>query len=101
MDHDLFAVDPELQRALENVGELLVVVAVQRDDAALLHENASHHNVVADDEMALQQRVQVFDRDRIPGNVFQSAFSGGALLRDRALRSATLLRREDRLLRLS
>jgi len=34
VDHDLFAVDPELERAVEDVGELLVVVAVFGDDAA-------------------------------------------------------------------
>ena len=34
MDHDLFAVDPELQRAVEDIGELLVVMAVFGNNAA-------------------------------------------------------------------
>lgn len=34
VDHDFFAIDPELERAVEDVSELLVVVAVFGNDAA-------------------------------------------------------------------
>ena len=74
--HDLFAVNPELQCAFQNIGELLVVMTVQRDDAALLHQDPRHHDVVTHHKLALQQRVQVFQIDRMPGNVFQFHLAG-------------------------
>ena len=71
VDDDFFAVDPELERAFENVGELLVVVAVLGDDAAFLQQHASQHDFLADDELALQERVKVFERDGAPGDVLR------------------------------
>jgi hypothetical protein len=59
VDHDFFAVDPELEGAFEDIGDLLIVVAVQGDNAALLHEDAGDHDVLADYQLALQERVEV------------------------------------------
>ena len=67
------SVDPELQCPVENIGDLFVGVAVFGDDAAFLKQNAGQHDILANDEMALQQRVEVFEFDRAPGNVLESA----------------------------
>src|SRR2546428_9461132 len=58
MDRDLAAVDPELQRTFQNVGDLLIDVAMVGHDAALLQQDARQHNVMADHELTLEQRVQ-------------------------------------------
>ena len=50
---DLFAVDPELESAFEDVGELLVVMAVLGDDASFFQKDAGEHDFLADDELAL------------------------------------------------
>ena len=71
VDHDLFTVDPKFQRALKNIGDLLIVMAVQRHKTALLHQYASNHDFVAHYELAAEQRIQRFDGDRVPWNVFQ------------------------------
>src|SRR5579862_2294501 len=39
MHYDFFAVNPKLKRAVENVGQLLVVVAMLGNDASLLQEH--------------------------------------------------------------
>ena len=57
--------------APSRISELLVVMAVQRDDTAFFHQDARHHNVVPYDKLALQQRVQIFQLDRRPGNILQ------------------------------
>ena len=84
--HDLLAVDPELQRAIEDVGELLVVMAVHRDDAAFLQQHPRHHDLLADHKLALQQRVQFFERDRMPRNVLQCGRSAACLVTARLAR---------------
>ena len=71
MDYDLFAIDPKLQRALKNIRDLLIVMAVERHETSLLHQHARDHDVVAHYELAGEQRVQRLDRDRVPWNVFQ------------------------------
>jgi len=50
------------------------VVAVLGDDTALFQEHARQHNFLADDELALQQRVQIFQRNGVPGNILQLGF---------------------------
>src|SRR5215831_11938959 len=57
VDHNLFAIDIKLQRAFDDVGQLLVLMAMQRYDASLLEEHASEHNFLTEYELPLQQRV--------------------------------------------
>jgi len=57
VDHDLLAIDPELERSFQNVSNLLVVMAVQGHDAALLQKYSRQHDALSYDEMALQQGV--------------------------------------------
>src|SRR5450631_3470531 len=61
--YNLFAVDPELQRAFQDVGDLLVVVAVFGHDASFLEQDAGEHDVLPDNEVAAKQGVQDFDFD--------------------------------------
>src|SRR5215469_13516410 len=69
--HDLAAVDPELQRTLQNIGHLLVDVPVLGNDAAFFHKHSRYHDVAADHELALQQRIQLLEFHSIPGNMPQ------------------------------
>jgi hypothetical protein len=69
--HNFLAVDPELQRTIENVGELLIMMAMLGHDAALFQQHASYHNLLTDHELPLQQRVQIFQRNRVPRDVLQ------------------------------
>ena len=71
MDDNFLAVDPELQRPFQNVAHLLVHVAVQRDDASLLEQDARHHEPVAHHELAVEEGVQSFDLNVLPTNVFE------------------------------
>lgn len=43
LDYDFFVVDPESERAFQNVSELLVGVAVLGDNTTLLQKNAGEH----------------------------------------------------------
>jgi len=78
VDHDFLAVDPEFERSFENVGELLVVVVVFRDDAAFFEQHASEHDALADYELALQEGLEVFERNGVPRDVLQRGFGGNA-----------------------
>ncbi len=71
MHYDFLPVDPELQRPIQNVGDLLVVVAVFGDDATLFQEHARDHYFLANDKLALQQGIQIFERNRVPRNILQ------------------------------
>ena len=73
-NHQFLAINPELERAVKDVGDLLVVVAVLWDDAALLQQHAGQHHVFADDEVTLEERIQVLQFDRIPRDVLQLGF---------------------------
>lgn len=78
VDHDLPAVDPELQGAIEDIGNLFVVMAMLGHDATLLQQDASHHDVLADHEMTLQQGIEILDRHRAPWDVLQAcSWPGG------------------------
>jgi len=84
---DLFAIDPEFQRAFQDVSDLLIVMAVLGHDASLLEQDASEHDVLPDHEVAAKQWVQSFDFDGTPGNVAQlglrwRAFQDRGLERD-------------------
>jgi hypothetical protein len=78
IDHDDATVDPELQCAFQDVGELLVVMAVLGDDAALLEQDAGDHDFLADYELALEQGVQVFEFDCAPWDVLRLGFFCGS-----------------------
>ncbi len=54
VDHDLLAVDPELQGTFQDVSELLVVMAVLRNNASSFKQDPGQHDVPAYDELALQ-----------------------------------------------
>jgi len=64
---DFLSVDPELQRAFKNVAELFVLMAVQRDDAASLEQHAREHHLIADNQLALKQRIYCFQMNFFPG----------------------------------
>src|ERR1019366_1825502 len=51
-DHDLPAADLKLQRALEDVGDLLAFVVVFRHNRALGEEDLRHHGLVARNDLA-------------------------------------------------
>ena len=59
---DFPAVDPEFQRPVQDVSELFVVVAVLGDDAAFFQQHSRHHNLLTNDELPLQERIQFFER---------------------------------------
>ena len=65
---DLGLVLPEVepQRPLEDVGQLLVVVRMRRDDRALRQVDVRDHQVGAGDEPAADQRVELLAREIFP-----------------------------------
>jgi hypothetical protein len=86
VDNDFLTVDPELQRSVENVSELFVMVAVLGNDATFFKEHARQHNFLADDELPSQQWIQIFERNGVPGNVLVLGFAG-RVFGDGALRA--------------
>jgi hypothetical protein len=68
---NFLAIDPKLQSAFENVRDLLVVVTVQGNDAALFHEHAGDHDVSTHHKVPLQKWIQVFNRNCVPRNVLK------------------------------
>src|SRR6266568_5893848 len=58
--------EPEPQGPLQDVGDLLVLVGVPRDDAALLESHLREHDPLAGDEPAVQELRQVFLRHVLP-----------------------------------
>src|SRR5882724_1166386 len=69
---DFFSVDGEFQRAFKDVGDLFVVVMMQRDVGAFFHDHAGQHDLVTNDHFAIDQRIQFFAFDFIPRNVFEN-----------------------------
>ena len=67
--HVLLAVlaEPEAQRALEDVRDLLALVRVRLHDRALLQEHLRDHRALAVDETALDLRGHALLRDAVPG----------------------------------
>ena len=55
-DGDFPVVDVEVQCAFEDVGDLLIVMAVQRHPGALLKQDARDHDVGPDDHLAADRR---------------------------------------------
>jgi hypothetical protein len=70
-EHDFLLVlaDPELEAALEDVGELLVLVLVARYDAALLEVDVREHGALTGDEPAREHGGDVFLRHLFPAIV--------------------------------
>jgi hypothetical protein len=60
MDGDLFAFEGKFQCALEDVGDLLVVVAVKRDVRAFLEQDTRDHDSGADNELTADEGVELF-----------------------------------------
>ncbi len=74
-DNDDLAVDPEFQSAFEDVGDLLVLMAVLGNDAAFFEQDAGEHHIFADHEVTLEERVQILERDGLPGDVLERGFA--------------------------
>ena len=84
VNHDFFAVNPELKSTIKDIGQLLVVVAVLGHDASLLQQHARHHDLLSDDKLPLQEWIEFFEGNCVPGNVLQDSaaacvFDDGAL----------------------
>ena len=58
MDGDFFTFEGKLQCTFEDVGDLFVMVAVQRDVCAFFEQDTRDHDVSADYELAADQWVQ-------------------------------------------
>src|SRR5271165_5729846 len=54
-------------------------MTVHGNNAALAQEDTRHHNAVTHHKLALQQRIQILQLDRAPGNVLQLDLAGSAL----------------------
>ena len=74
VDHDHFSVDPELERSFQDVGQLLVGVAVLRHDAAFFQQHARQHDFLPYYELTLQQRRQILKQNAAPRNVLQDGW---------------------------
>ena len=75
-DDDLPAIDGKLERAFHNVRHLFIVMVMERDMRALFHDYAGKHQVLAGEHLALDERVERFALDSIPGNVFCLGWAG-------------------------
>jgi len=71
VDDNFAAIDAELQCPVKDVSKLLVVMAVLGYDAAFFQQHPRQHNFLTYDELPLQERVQLFERDRVPGDVLE------------------------------
>lgn len=76
-DHAVVA-QGESQSAFEDIGNLLVLVAVAWDDGALAQDDACQHGALTVDELAIDERVQVLERDVVKACVMQIAGIGQA-----------------------
>ncbi len=70
-DDDFAAIDGKFQGAFENVGNLLVVMVVQRDVRAFLQQHARQHDFVADHHLAVDERIQLLAFDIFPCNMLR------------------------------
>lgn len=71
--NDFFAINPELQRALQNVRQLLVVMAMLGYDTTFLQQHTCEHKLLAGDELTIEKGIQVFGFNFLPAQVFQHA----------------------------
>src|SRR5262249_50688010 len=65
-DRRLVLAEPEPELAFEDVGQLLVLVRVLPDDAALLEIDVREHDPLAGDESAAEVCLQRLLRDLLP-----------------------------------
>src|SRR6266702_736708 len=79
VDHDLSAVDGELQRAFENVSELLVDMAVLGNDASLLEKHAREHEAFSGHDLSIEKRVEDFEFNVIPADVLEVSHGRNSL----------------------
>ena len=68
-EDDFAAINCELQRAGVRQRNLFVEMAVHGNNTALLQKNAGDHDLIADDELTIEEWVQGLDRDVIPADV--------------------------------
>ena len=61
--------EDELQRALEDVADLFVVVMMQGDDRSLFEQDAGDHDIGPDEELAADEGIELLDRDVVPVGV--------------------------------
>jgi 3-oxoacyl-[acyl-carrier protein] reductase len=64
----------ESQSTFENVGDLLVLMAVPGDDGALPQHEARQHRPFAIHKLTIDERVQVLDGDTVEAGVLQGFF---------------------------
>jgi 3-oxoacyl-[acyl-carrier protein] reductase len=70
--HDQFlALDNKFQRAFQDVGDLLIVVAVHRHDRAFAQNNSREHAAISDNKLAVDQWIQVLDGHVLQANMPQ------------------------------
>ena len=55
--HDFFSLDGKFQRAFQNVGDLLIFMAVHRHDAAGAQKKPRQHALLAGNELTVNQRI--------------------------------------------
>jgi len=68
---DASIVEGEAQGAGENVGDLLVVVAVTGDDGSLAEDEAGEHALCAVYELAGDEGTELFDGDAVEAGVLE------------------------------
>src|SRR5262245_35825862 len=81
---------PETQDALEDVGDLLVLVRVPRDDAALVEVDVRQHQPVAADQPPVEERVELILRQVVPA-VARRSGTGHRLLLSRRSTATTIV----------
>ncbi|MEA2261143.1 MAG: hypothetical protein QOJ51_3968 [Acidobacteriaceae bacterium] len=71
--HDmLLAFYDEFQGALEDVGDLLILVAMHRHDAASPENQPGEHALFARNELSIEQRIEVLHRHVLKSDVLES-----------------------------
>jgi hypothetical protein len=67
--HDFAIVDVELNRAGVNLRNLFVHMAVERNNATFFKHDARDHDLIPNNQLAIEERVQGLDRNIFPTNV--------------------------------
>ena len=68
-DDDLLAVNGKLKSTFEYVCDLLVVVVMLRDVRTFLELDTGEHDFIANDHLAIDERVELLAVDIFPGDV--------------------------------
>lgn len=72
---NFLAFDGELQSAGDDLADLFVVMAVHGDETAFLHGDASDHDFIADDVLAVEEGIDVFGGDLVPADVLNGGLA--------------------------